>query len=195
MAPMRANLRPRTTRQMAPKRARSARNSSLSGSVVCDFVSVYLMPYCLQVVAVRHLAAERVAPILDRHVLRVVREGMDQHGHVQFGPAHGVGDGALVAKVGQRDQHAVDFVAVGAEQVGAAAGFFNALNAAVARFLRRERNHIDAFLLQHLKHGLAAGVTEVRREKAAVADNHAQGQGLSGYVHGSLQYVFETAIE
>ncbi len=121
----------------------------------------------------RHLATEGVTAILDRHVLLVVGESVDQHGHIQLGPAHGVGDGTLVAEIGQCDQHAVDLVAVGTKQVGAAACLFDTFDAAVARLLRSEGDHINAFIGQHLEHGLTTAVTKVGREEAAVADNHA----------------------
>ncbi len=48
MAPIRAFFSPPMTRQMATKRARSARKLSLSGSTVCSSVRVKGMPYCFK---------------------------------------------------------------------------------------------------------------------------------------------------
>ena len=150
----------------------------------------------LEIVAVRHLAAERVATVLDRHVLGVVGECLEQDGHVEFGPAQGVGDGAFVAEVGQRDQHAVDLVAVGAEEVGAAAGFLDALDGPVARLFGREGDDVDALFGQHLEHGGAARVAQVRGKEAAVADDQPQRERFGGDVHKVLpmNYMSETYL-
>ena len=146
------------------------------GQAVFDAVLV-------QVVAGRHLAAERVAPPVQVHLGHVVVEGVDQHRHVQRGPAQRVGDGPLVAEVGQRHQHAVDAVTVLLEEVGAALRVVEALDAAIGRLLGRKGYHVEAFLRQHLQHGLASALTEMAGEKAAVADDEAKGdRGHGAYL-------------
>ena len=160
---------------------------------MCSVVSEYVMPYCVQVVAGRHLAAERVAPVGDGHLGRVVGEGVDQHRHVQAGPAQGVGDGALVAEVGQRDQHAVDLVAVRLEQIGALPRILQVSTLPVLGCLPASAQ--TAWMpssLKDLQDGLAAAVAQVSREEAAVADDHAQGHGAEFGLHGCLQRVWAT---
>ena len=76
----------------------------------------------LEVVAGRHLAAEAVAAVADGHQSGRVGRGLHQHGHVEVGQAQRVGDGALVAEIRQRDDDAVDLVAVALEEVGADGG-------------------------------------------------------------------------
>ena len=76
-------------------------------------------PVLPEIVAGRHLAAETVAPVLDGHDLGIVIERVDEYRHPQAGPADGVGHGAFVAEVWQRDEDAVNFDGVLFEQVGA----------------------------------------------------------------------------
>ena len=111
---------------------------SESGASVCRVVSEYGMPYC-----VRLLQADILPQKLSRRYSMDIfgggiRRGVHQHRHVQIGQAQRVGDGALVAEVRQRDDHAVDAVAVGAEQVGALARFGARLHRAELAVLRAE---------------------------------------------------------
>ncbi|OPZ09743.1 MAG: hypothetical protein BWZ10_02528 [candidate division BRC1 bacterium ADurb.BinA364] len=128
-----------------------------------------------QIVADRHFSAKTVAPVLDRHFSGGVAEGMHQHGHIQLGPAQGVGHGAFVAEIGQGHQHAVDSVAVGPEQVRAFSGFRHRLHRAELGRLGGQRDDFEPFLLQDIQHCFAAGLAEMVREKAAVAHDQAQG--------------------
>ena len=73
----------------------------------------------LEVIAGAHLAAEAVAAVADGHQAGGIGRGLHQHGHVEVGQAQGVGDGALVAEIRQRDDDAVDVVAAALEEVGA----------------------------------------------------------------------------
>jgi len=125
-----------------------------------------------QVVAQRHLAAEAIAPPLQVHLGRIVRESVNEHRHAQVGEAQRVGDAALVAEVGQRDQHAVNLVAVRAEQLGAGVRFRQALHAAESGVLRAERDDLDALLREHLQHCLAPRFAQMAGEKSPVADNY-----------------------
>ena len=93
-----------------------------------------------QVVAGRHLAAETVAAMQDRHLRSVVGRRLHQHRHVEPRQPQRVGDRALVAEVGQRDDHAVDPVAVLAEQRRAALGFFVGLHRAMFAVFRAEND-------------------------------------------------------
>ena len=61
-----------------------------------------------QIIAGRHLAAEAVAAVGDGHFAGRIGRGLDQHGDVQLGQAQRIGDGALVAEIGQGDDDAVD---------------------------------------------------------------------------------------
>jgi hypothetical protein len=61
--------------------------------------------------------------------------------HVQAGHAQGVGDGALVPKIGQRDDHAVDGFAVPFEEIGAVRRFHAAFNRPPLGFVRSNCDH------------------------------------------------------
>ena len=126
-----------------------------------------------QVVAGGHLAAEGIAPVGDGHDVRVVGEGLHEHGHVEFGPAQRVGNRPLVAEVGQGDEHAVDLVTVAAEEVGGFLGVGNAFDAAIGRFVGIDQNRLDALLGEHLDNGLAAAHAQVFGEETAIAHNDA----------------------
>ena len=99
-----------------------------------------------QVVAGRHLAAEAVAPVLDRHLAGLIGRRLDQHRHAEIGEPQRVGDGALVAEVRQRDDHAVDAVAIGLEQRGALLGVVEGLDHAEPRVLGRQHDRVVALV-------------------------------------------------
>ena len=65
-----------------------------------------------QIVADAHFSAETVSSLVDGHVRRVIRESVHQHRYIEAGEPYGIGDGALVAKIRQRDQDAVYLVTV-----------------------------------------------------------------------------------
>ena len=108
----------------------------------------------------------------------IVGEGLDQHRHAQVRPAQRVGHGALVAEVGQRDQHAVDLLAMCVEQLGALVGVLQALDAAVGRVLRPQRDDLEAGVFQHLDHLFPARLAQVAGKEAAVADDQSEGYGF-----------------
>ena len=148
IAPMRRPRSPFTTRQTPRNQSRSRANSGErrrlgvpAGERVADAV-------LLQVVAGRHLAAEAVAPVLDRHQRRRVGRRLHQDRHVQVGHAQRVRDAALVAEVRQRHDDAVDLVPVPPEEVGARPRLGPRLDRAVLRVLRPEHDDLDARLLQ-----------------------------------------------
>ena len=111
--------------------------------------------------------------MLDPHAADAVGEGVDEHGDVEPGPAQRVGDGALVAEVGERDEDAVDLVAVALERVGAELRLLEALDGAVVRRVGGRDDGADAGLLKHLEDCLAPRRAEVVGEEAAVADDDA----------------------
>ena len=88
--------------------------------------------------------------------------------------AQRIGDGALVAEIRERDDYAVNAVAIGAEMGGAAQRFFVGFDRAVIAFFFVEDDYVHARLLQHLEHFGAADFGEMAREEAAVS--HDQGQ-------------------
>ncbi len=81
----------------------------------------------LHVVAGRHLAAEAIAAIGDLHVVGAVGRRLHQHRHLQRGVADGIDDAALLAEVRERDEDAVDLVAMLAEELRATARFIRSL--------------------------------------------------------------------
>ena len=88
----------------------------------------------------------------DRHLRSIVGRRLHQHRNVEPRQAHGVGNRALVAEVGQRDDHAIDSVAILLKQSGAAFGFFVRLDRAVLAVLGAEHHAIHAGLGQRLDH-------------------------------------------
>ena len=110
---------------------------------MCSEVSEYGMPYCVRLLQARHLAAEAVAAVADGHLRRGVRRGLHQHRHVQVRRAQRVGDGALVAEIRQRDDDAVDLVAMLPEQRRALPRLVAAFDRAVLRLLGVERDHAE----------------------------------------------------
>jgi hypothetical protein len=127
-----------------------------------------------EVIADRHLAAEAVAAVLDRHPGAFVAEGVDQDRHLQSRPAQRVRNRALVAEVRERHDHAVDLVTVLAKEVGACACVRETLDGAVQRRLRVECDDAEPVFPQRRQNLGATRRAQVRREKAAVPDDEPQ---------------------
>ena len=131
-----------------------------------------------EVVARRHLAAEAVAPVGDGHPRRRVGGRLNQHRHVQAGQPQGVRDAALVAEIRQRDDHAVDLVAVLLEEVGAGHRFGARLHRSVLAVLGPQRDRAVAGGAQHFQHLRPAALGEVVGEEPAVSDDHSKRHAL-----------------
>ena len=65
-----------------------------------------------KIIAGRHLAAETVAAESYGHLVGDVGSGLDENGNMQAGEAQSIGNGAFVAEVGQRNDDAIDAMAV-----------------------------------------------------------------------------------
>lgn len=87
----------------------------------------------VEVVAHRYLAAEGVASAVEVHLVVLVVACLHEYGHVEFGAADGVDDSYLEAEIGQRDNNAVDFLAMLTEEVGALHSVLECLDGAAAR--------------------------------------------------------------
>src|SRR5262249_47037700 len=72
-----------------------------------------------EIVANRHLPAKTVAPIADGHFGSIIVEGVNEHRHIQIGPAKCVRNCALVAEVWQSHYDALNLLPVLFEQVSA----------------------------------------------------------------------------
>ena len=127
-----------------------------------------------QVVADAHLAAEAVAPVGQGHLAGVVAKGVDEHRHVEAGETDGVGDGPLVAEIGQGDDDAVDLLAVLLEEVAAEARLGQRLDRAAVSGIGRGDHRGEAGLLEDTQDSLTAADAEMIREKASIRDDHAQ---------------------
>ena len=116
----------------------------------------------------------------------VVGERVHEDGDAEFGPADGVGDRALVAEVRERDEEAVDLVAVRLEEIGAGARVGEAFDRAEFRRLGVERDRAEPRALEGGEHLGAAGGTQMRGKKASITDDDAErrrsahGQAVSG---------------
>ena len=95
-------------------------------------------------------------------------------GHAESGPAQRIGHRALVAEVRQRDEHAVDLVAVRAEQVGAGPGVRQTLDGTVLGGVDGQRDDADAFLLEDAEHLGAPLRAEMSWKEAAIANDDAE---------------------
>ena len=171
MEPMRRLRKPRTMRHTAENHARSLAKLSELGAEVWSDVMEYGMPYCIRLLQARHLSAEAVAAIGDLHVVGAVRRGLHQHRHLQGGVADGVDDAALLAEVRQRDDDAVDLVAMLAEELGATARFIGCFYGAELRLLRRERDDAYAGLFEHTDHRLSTFLGEVIGKETTISNN------------------------
>ena len=109
---------------------------------------------------------------------------MHQHRYIQPAESDRVRYGPLIPEVGQRDQYAVDLVAVLLEQVAAQARFLQAFDGAVVRGVLIDDDRANACGIQYLQDLLAPLQAQVIRKETAVADNDAQGDGLGGSAHG-----------
>jgi hypothetical protein len=127
-----------------------------------------------QVVADGHLAAEAVPPIGDGHRADPVGEGVDQDRHAKVGQPQRVGDGPLVAEVGERDKHAVDVVAAAPEERRAALGIGPGFHGPELRVFGAERDDAQALGLQHVQHRPAAALAEMSGEEPSVANYEPQ---------------------
>ena len=80
---------------------------------------------------------------------------------------------ALVAEVGQCNEHAVDLVAVRFEEVGAAPGLRQRFDGPVVGGVFGRDDRRDAVPPEHVEDGFSALGAEVIREEAPVADDDA----------------------
>ena len=128
-----------------------------------------------QIVAGAHLAAEAIAPHGDGHVVGAIGRGLDEHGYVQAGGPQRLHLAALFTKIGQRDDDAVDLVAVAVKQLRALAGIRTGFHSTVLRVFRGENHYAVAGGFQHADDFLTAGLGQVIREEAAIADDDAKG--------------------
>ena len=133
-------------RHTAANHPRSFRNSAESGALRCAARQRVRDPILPQIVARRHLAAEAVAAMRDRHLRGVVRCRLHQHGNVQPGQAHRVGDGAFVAEIRQSNDDAVDPVALFPKQRRAAFWLLRASRLRRTFCLRTQHHRFDASL-------------------------------------------------
>ena len=108
---------------------------------------------------------------------------MHQHRHAEAGPANGVGHGALVAKIGKRDQDAVNPAGVLLEQVGAFLRVLQGFDRAELGRGGRQRDHANAVLFKDRDHFLPSAVTKMRRKKAAIADEKSESHFSIHIVH------------
>ena len=172
MLPIRRFFSPFLTRQTAANFARSSRNSSESGSYRVGLRQRVRDPVLAQVVACRHLSAEAVAPMRNRHLLRRVRRGLHEHRHVEIGQSQCVCNGALVPEIGQRDNYAVDTPAPCARN--SSAQRLASSRVSTAPCLLCEGSRTTASMpacCTRLDHLFAAGLCQLPREKSAIADD------------------------
>ena len=79
----------------------------------------------------RQLAAERIAPLAGRHLVQTIGIGLNENGHPCA--AQGRHGAVLVAEVGQRQDHAVDLVAVRLDELRELGAFGGRFDGAVTR--------------------------------------------------------------
>ena len=133
-----------------------------------------------QVIAGGHFSAEAVAAVQDGHLRRIVGRGLHEHRNVEAGEAKSVGDGALVAEVGKRDDHAIDTLAIFLKQGGAAFRLVVSLDGAVFAFFGSKDHTIDAGQGERLDHFFASRLRQLAGKKSAVPDDDAHRHFLLG---------------
>jgi len=138
-------------------------------------------PVLAEVVADRHLAAERIPTVGERHALGVVGEGVDEHGHVEAREADRVGNGLLIAEVGEGDENSVDAIRMFFEDLGAGPSVLEALDGTELPCLGGQGYDIESRFREYGEHRLAPCLAEMRGEETAVADDEPKG----GPVHGA----------
>ncbi len=105
------------------------------------------------------------------HGLFAIGRGLHEDRHLQRGIADGVGDTALVAEVRQGNDDAVDFIAVFAEEIAAAARLFMSFDGTVLRFFRAQRDYFDSGLLEYAEHFVSAFFGQMVREESTISYN------------------------
>ena len=88
----------------------------------------------------------------DGHVLRVIGRSLHQHRNIEPRQPQRVGNGALVAEVWQRHDHAIDLVAIFLKQRRTALRLFVGFDRAVLAFFRTEHHAVHASLGERLHH-------------------------------------------
>ena len=73
-----------------------------------------------QIVAGGHLSAKAIATEGNRHLLCIIWRRLNQHRDAQIGKAQGISNGALFTEIRQRDNDAVNAIAVLLEEIRAA---------------------------------------------------------------------------
>ena len=101
----------------------------------------------------------------------IVGRGLYQHRYVEAARGEGVGDGALVAEIGQGDDDAVDLVAIFLEQRRAPLGLFVSLYCAVLAVFWPQHDGIHAGFGERLNHLFAARFRQLIGEKSTIADD------------------------
>ena len=111
------------------------------------------------------LAAETVPPLLQGKLLHLIRVGVDVNRHGKAGELDRIGDGPLVAEVGQGYEDAVDFRAILPENPGARCRILPGRDDTVGRVFFRDGDDVDVSFLQFCEYLCAAPVLPVRPEK------------------------------
>ena len=124
-----------------------------------------------QVVADGDFPAERIPAANWVQQTEIVGVSLNQHGDVQVGELQRVGDALFVTEVGQHHDHAIDAVALPAEQLGASPRVRMGLDAAELGFGRIEEHGRDAGLLEELQN-VATGVShQLVGKEVSIADD------------------------
>ena len=176
-APKRALRRPATTRHVAMKSCRSSANSAPVGSTVWLRVSVNGMPYCL-----RLLQADIFPQNESRRSAMVIFPALSGNAWTSTGTFRSAQRRTLAMarsspKLGERDDHAGNPVAVRLEQIGALRRVVERFDAAELGVGRPERDDVGPGGAEHVDHDPAAGVAEMVGKEPAIADDEAESDG------------------
>ena len=177
--PTRAPFSPATTWQVATKSRRSCRNCGLFGILGVVGGQAVLEAVLLQVVAGRHLAAERVAAVLDASSCRL-RRGRRGRGSARRArtSASTLAMARSSPKFGSVTSTPMISSRCCLNRSAQLLRVGDAFDAAVGRVIRAERDGLDAFAFEQLEDRLAALLAQVAGEKAPIADNDAKNRLL-----------------
>src|SRR2546423_6156175 len=110
----------------------------------------------------------------DGHFRGRIGSGLHQHRYVQTRESQCVGDGALIAKVRKRNDHAIDALARAAKQSRATLGLFVRFNGAVLALLGLQANSFMPLRRKYAQNFFAAVACQHIGKKAPIPNDDAE---------------------
>ena len=130
-----------------------------------------------EIIADGDLSTKGIATTNDVEFVEFVGIALDEHGNIEPSDFERVSHTLFVAEVGQANEHAGDFIAFSAKEIGALTGVIMGLHATEFSFGRIEPDGFDTqFSEQFYDVGPGIGNQAVRK-KITVAEDDTEGEG------------------